>query len=101
MARKRKHFWNCWVKEYLVNLRESHCNSKSYKGEAVKVGDVVIVHEEGQPSSKWQLAPVVRLITGKDGVIRGAETELSGNKGKPGWKGHYNDCILWRLVIHP
>ena len=29
MARKRKRFWNHWVKEYLVNLRESHCNSKS------------------------------------------------------------------------
>ena len=38
MAKKRKHFWNRWVKEYLVNLREPHRNSKSYNGEAVKVG---------------------------------------------------------------
>ena len=61
-----------WVKEYLVNLRESHRNSKSYKGEAVKIGDVVIVHEEGQLRGKWQLAYVVRLITGKDGVSQGS-----------------------------
>ena len=81
MARKGKHFWNHWVKEYLVNLRESYRNSKSYKCEAVKVEDVVTVHEEGQPRGKWRLAHVVRLITGKNGVVRGVEIELSGNKG--------------------
>ena len=82
MARKRKHFWNRWIKEYLVNLRESYRNSKSYIGQAAKAGDVVLVHEEVQPRGNWRLAHVVRLITGKDGVVRGAEIELSGNKAK-------------------
>ena len=53
MARKRKHFWNRRVKEYLVDLRESHRTSTSYKGEVVRAGDVVIMHEEGQPRGKW------------------------------------------------
>ena len=48
----------------------------------LRLGDVVIVHEDGQPRGKWRLAHVVRLITGKDGVIRGAEIELPGNKEK-------------------
>ena len=37
MARKRKHFWNHWVKEYLLNLKEFYCTSTRYKGEVVRV----------------------------------------------------------------
>ena len=55
MARKRKHFWNHLVKEYLVNLRESRRTSTRYKSEVVRIGNVAIVHEEGsqEASGDW------------------------------------------------
>ena len=42
-----QHFWKRWQREYLTNLRESHdCNTQAI-GKAPKVGEVVMVYEEG------------------------------------------------------
>ena len=69
-------FWGRWKKEYLLELRESHCQAKhppkGSKCGTIAVGDVVLVHEESKPRGFWKLAKVENLIKGADGLIRGA-----------------------------
>ena len=45
------------------------------------MGDIVVVQTEGQPRGFWKLAKVERMITGQDGVTRGAVIRVAG-KGK-------------------
>ena len=46
-------FWNIWASEYLKSLRETHTlNLKPVKGEVSRIpriGEVVIIKEEGMP----------------------------------------------------
>jgi len=49
-----KHFWNQWKSEYLTSLRETHVTNNSTSKERIKVGDIVIVHDD-VPRLKWQL----------------------------------------------
>ena len=57
-------FWNRWKREYLTSLRETHTANGANK-EIVKVGDVVIVHDDC-PRAKWRLAVVKELQRGYD-----------------------------------
>jgi len=47
----------------------------------VKIGEVVVVHDENHPRGFWRLGQVERLITGKDGHTRGAVVRLSNKNG--------------------
>ena len=65
-------FWKKWHQEYLLELREAHRYGK--KGTAISpisVGSIVLVHDE-RPRGFWRLAKVNQLLTGKDGLVRGA-----------------------------
>jgi len=64
-------FWSRWKREYLTSLRETHNVSSGTNKERIKVGDVVIVHED-VPRLKWQLAVVTELQQGKDNAVRSA-----------------------------
>ena len=67
------HFWNRWKNEYLMELRDSHRHtSKSTNPTPIAVGDMVVVHDEERPRGFWRLAKVEHLITGADGLVRGA-----------------------------
>ena len=75
-------FWTRWRKEYLLELREAHrhhhgCN----KPPQVTQGDVVVIHSTGQPRGFWRLGRVVKVLPGRDGVIRGAILRVAG-KGR-------------------
>ena len=76
------HFWERWRKEYLIELRESH---RRYRGNAdgkqVSVGDVVVVHDDGQPRGFWRLGRVEELLIGRDGRVRGAVLRVA-TKGR-------------------
>ena len=49
-------FWCRWRREYLTNLREAHKNyCKKSNAPRVSVGDVVTIHEDGQPRGMWKL----------------------------------------------
>ena len=52
---------------YLTSLREFH-NSSGDNRQRVKVGDVVLVHNEG-PRINWRLAVIKDLITGGDNLV--------------------------------
>lgn len=66
-----KHFWNRWKREYLVSLRETHNDKNGTTKERIKVGDVVVVHDD-IPRMRWQLAVVKELQQGQDNAVRSA-----------------------------
>ena len=74
-------FWQRWRKEYLVGLREMHCQPKR-KSHAprIAVGDVVIILDE-QPRAMWKLGIVEELLIGADGENRAAVLRVS-NQGR-------------------
>ena len=77
------HFWRRWKIEYLLELRESH----RYQGmnsiaSPISIGDVVLVHDEGKARGFWKLARVEDLVTGRDGLVRGAVLRVASRKGR-------------------
>ena len=73
-------FWRQWQSEYLLELREAHrYGRKTANTEAVNVGDVVLVHEDGKPHAFWKLARVMDLIVGRDGQTRGAILKVASS----------------------
>jgi hypothetical protein len=79
------HFWLRWRNEYLLELREAHRHSARKRGKAdiVKIGDVVIVHDDDQPRGLWRLGRIEKLITGADNRVRGAVVKVKSKKRRP------------------
>ncbi|XP_022794066.1 uncharacterized protein LOC111332863 [Stylophora pistillata] len=65
--------WSRWTREYLHGLRERH--RLKHKGDVTypSRGEVVIIKSEEKNRAQWKLGVVEDLITGRDGVIRGAK----------------------------
>ncbi|CAB4031399.1 Pro-Pol poly [Paramuricea clavata] len=72
--------WNRWTREYLTGLRERHKIVRGSKAEYPKVGDVLIVKGENKNRNTWKLGKIVRLITGRDGVVRGVELHTGNGR---------------------
>ena len=68
----------------LLSLPEQHRLEarKQQQASTIKVGDVVIVHEDNVRRSFWRLGRVERLITGSAGVVRGVAVKV-GERSKP------------------
>ena len=81
LARKRKHFWSRWCKEYWVDLREHH-KAGIGSGRVAKVGDVVSLRKENEKRGEWKMAIVEELIVGDDGEARGARVRVLSRRGK-------------------
>ena len=80
---KLKHFWNRWRSEYLVSLREKHKCSVGNE-QSLKVGQVVIVHEDLIPRIRWNLAVITKLLYSSDGYVRSAKIRTAkGNTDRP------------------
>ena len=75
----RQHAWNRWHKEYIHSLMESHRIVKG-DGQLPRVGEVVLVLGEEKNRGLWKKGKVVRLITGKDGVVRGVVLRHKGRE---------------------
>ena len=65
--------WSRWTKEYMNGLRERHNLNNKGKEVSVKVGDVVLIQNDERNRGKWNVGIVVKLIKGKDGVVRAAK----------------------------
>ena len=77
------HFWKQWSKEYLLELRDAHRQRNISKTSApVKIGDIVLVHDQDHPRGFLKVAQVDKLITGRDGLIRGAALRLPSKNGQ-------------------
>ena len=62
--------WSCWTGEYLKSLRERHNLKHKTKEMTVQPGDVVLIQGSEQNRVKWNIGKVVKLIKGRDGVVR-------------------------------
>lgn len=68
-------FWKRWQSEYLTALRERYnFNSKSPE-KCIKIGDVVLVHEDC-PRVNWRMGLVKELIKGADDIVRTAVVKI-------------------------
>ena len=63
-------------------MRGFHRNNLGRPERIVQVGDVVVVYEEDKKRGEWKLGVVESLVTGKDGIVRGAQVRVI-TKGKP------------------
>ena len=77
------HFWKRWSKEYLLELRDAY-RQRNVGGTStpVKIGDIVLVHDQDQPRGFWKVARVKKLIIGRDGLVRGAALGLPSKNGQ-------------------
>ena len=73
-------FWNAFMKEYLLSLRERSTARKKGENIQIAVGDIVHVYNSG-PRSQWRVAAVEELLPGADQVARAAVVRLPA-KGK-------------------
>uniref|UniRef100_T1JAJ3 DUF5641 domain-containing protein n=1 Tax=Strigamia maritima TaxID=126957 RepID=T1JAJ3_STRMM len=46
----------------------------------VKIGDVVLIQDENQPRSSWQMGQVEQTFLGRDNKVRSCEIRLSTGK---------------------
>ena len=88
------HFWNRWRTEYLNELRECHRHTAGRTSQPVHVavGEVVVVRDDTLPRSFWKLGRIQDVITGRDGVIRGAAVKVASRDRQ--------FTLLWRPIQH-
>ncbi|XP_067022915.1 uncharacterized protein [Acropora muricata] len=65
--------WSRWTREYLRGLWERHC--LKHKGDSTypAEGEVVIIKSDEKNRARWKMGVVIDMITGRDGVVRGAK----------------------------
>jgi hypothetical protein len=65
---------------YLLSLRErggrNHRKQKNVVERSPKVGEIVVIKNEGTPRGLWKMGRVNSLVTGSDGMIRSANVVL-------------------------
>ena len=64
------HFRNRFKTEYLPSLREHHKVNNTKKDSLVAVGDIVHLYKEKIPRQRWPMGKIIRLLPGKDGIVR-------------------------------
>lgn len=74
----KAHAWKRWKREYIHGLMESHRLNKE-TGTTTKVGEIVLVVGDEKNCGEWKKGKVVRLIQGKDGVVRGVTLFRKGH----------------------
>ena len=62
--------WSRWTAEYINSLHEKHNINHKKGGPSIKEGDVVLIQSDERNRGKWNLGIVVKLIKGRDGVVR-------------------------------
>ena len=75
-------FANHWRRVHLLSLRE-HYLVKRWKASRphVKVGDVVLLYDDGTKRAFWKLAIVNELLEGNDDKARAAVIKVRSDKG--------------------
>lgn len=63
-----QHFWKRWSAEYLSTLQQRY--KWTQKKANISIGDLVLIHDENLPPSKWRMARVTATHPGKDDLVR-------------------------------
>ncbi|XP_074645856.1 uncharacterized protein LOC141902115 [Tubulanus polymorphus] len=66
--RLAKQYWKRWTREYLVELLP--LKKWFEKKENVRIGDVVLVSEDGVKRPNWQMGRIHETHMGRDGLVR-------------------------------
>ena len=66
LNRLREHFLQRWTCEYLLGLRYFH-QSRSH---SLAVGDIVLIMDDLKKRSKWKMARIMKIFSGRDGGKR-------------------------------
>ena len=68
------HFVNRFQHEYLAALREHHSHQQTQFHVSVRplVGDLVLIHDESLPRTRWKLGVIEDLLTGPDKIPHAA-----------------------------
>ena len=78
-------FWSRWVKEYLPTLTKRPCwrdQKPNYR-----VGELVLVQDEDSKRGKWPLGRIIKVMPGRDGVVRTIEVKTTtGTYSRPAAK---------------
>ena len=73
-------FWKMWRNNYLLALSERtqlfHKKAKGTVKRTPKIGDVVLLKEK-LPQGQWRIGRIVKLIKGRDQLVRSARVRLS------------------------
>ena len=63
-----RHFWSRWSSDYFASLRKfSKWHSPTRNA---RVGDIVLLKEDGLVPTKWPLARIISVHPGKDDIVR-------------------------------
>lgn len=63
-----REFWERWSREYLQTLQQR--GKWTTTSTNVKVGDIVLIREDGTFTQTWPMARVIDTFPGKDGLVR-------------------------------
>ncbi|XP_048483865.1 uncharacterized protein LOC125489998 [Plutella xylostella] len=69
-------FWARWLREYLPELQ--HRREPHGRGEAVKIGDIVMVADGNLPRNTWPKGVVTAVYPGQDGIVRTVDVQTKG-----------------------
>ena len=76
------HYKMRWKKEYLTELREFQKNNDRSPTKKIKIGDVVLISEDGIPRCRWRMGKVVELFKSKDHYVRGCKLRVFNENRK-------------------
>ena len=69
------HFWKRWLKEYMPALQERQKWQRPRRN--AEVGDLVLLMDECLPRGQWHLGRVIRVVPGRDGLVRTVEVRTA------------------------
>ncbi|XP_018405223.1 PREDICTED: uncharacterized protein LOC108781668 [Cyphomyrmex costatus] len=72
----RQHFWRRWSSEYLHTL-QARSKWKTSKGDQLKIGQVVLIKQQGLHPLHWLLGRVQGVHPDTDGVVRTADIKTA------------------------
>ena len=76
----RQHFWKRWLTDYLHTLQ---IRKKWHENNVTpEVGTLVLIREDDLPPMKWEVGRLIKLIPGKDNVVRVAVVKTLRGKYK-------------------
>ena len=72
-----KHFWDRWVKGYLVTLNE---RAKWLHPQDFNEDQIVLLQEDNKNKGLWPIAKIIKVTKGRDGLVRSVQVRTP--KGK-------------------
>ena len=77
------YYWNRFLREYVVSLREFHkCHGQAKDVKPVCAGEVVHVYEDIIPRLQWKLGLVETVNESADGEVKSVVVSVTNKAGK-------------------